>query len=467
MTGSRECLRSQWLVLATGSLCALLGACGGGGGAASGSRACSAGNQKEFVLEAAREWYLFQDLLPATVDVDDFGTAAELLDALTAAARAEGKDRFFSFVTSQAADNSFLQAGEFIGFGFSTRIADDRLLLADVYEGSPAAGAGLARGAEITHIDDGSGFVPVATILAGDPNLETAFGPAEVGIERGLRFMLPGGQPQDALLAKEIVTILPVPADSTRILTLPSNPSVPVGYVHLRTFISTAESPLRAAYADFRAQGIQNFIVDFRNNGGGLVAIAELMGDLNGFGRANGDVYTRTHFNARKASNDTERRFSPLPQSVAPVRIAFITTGASASASELVINGMKPWAEVAIVGADTFGKPVGQLGFDLDRCDLRLRLVSFETVNADDEGDYFDGLGATLPFACAAEDDLGHEPWDSQEASTAAALEWLGTGACGQVMTSAESALAKAPLGLRTPQLRRPAAAQAWLPGLY
>ena len=83
---------------------------------------CSATKQNNFVLEAAREWYLFQDLLPASIDIDDFATPELLLDELTSGARAEGKDRFFSYVTTPQADSSFLGEGEFIGFGFRTRV---------------------------------------------------------------------------------------------------------------------------------------------------------------------------------------------------------------------------------------------------------------------------------------------------------------------------------------------------------
>jgi C-terminal processing protease CtpA/Prc len=457
---------SHWTVAATASLATLIAACGGSGGSASGN-ACSATNQKDFVLDATREWYLFQDQLPASVDINSYSTPALLLDALTSNARAEGKDRFFSYVTTPQADSSFLEEGEFIGFGFRSRIESDRLLVPDVYEGSPAALGGLARGAEITHVDSGSGFVPVTTILASDPNLEETFGAATVGVERGLRFILPGGQQLESIFTKEIVTIPPVPAEGTAVLALPSNASVPVGYINLRTFISTAETPLRDAYAQFRLQGIQYFIVDLRYNGGGLVSIAELVGDLNGRARSSNDVLSRTRFNASKSSNDSVRGFNPQSQSVEPVRIAFITTGGTASASELVINSQDPWVEVAIIGEDTFGKPVGQAAFDLGGCDLRLRLVSFETRNADDEGGYFDGLAATLPFACAADDNLALAPWESAEDSTAAALYWLENGACSQVMTAADAASQKARAAVRTPQFRQPGAAQAWLPGLY
>jgi C-terminal processing protease CtpA/Prc len=462
---------SPLLTTAAACLSALVAACGGGGGGGGGAvpAACSTTNQKQFVLDVTRDWYLFQSDLPAAVNIGDYATAQELLDALTATARAQGKDRYFSYLTTPAADSSFLLEGQYIGFGFRTSIQTDRLLLPDVYEGSPADLGGLVRGAEIIAIDSGSGYVPMATILATDPNLEQAFGPATAGVQRGLRFVLPGGgQTIEAVFTKAIVTIPPVPAGGTAVLALPSNPSVPVGYINLRTFISPAEAPLRSAYAQFRAQGIQNFIVDYRYNGGGLVGIADLVGDLNALGREDDtDIFESTRFNTRKAANDTVHRFNKQAQSVDPVRIAFITTGATASASELVVNGMKSWVGVAIVGSDTYGKPVGQSAFDLTGCDLRMRLVTFRVTNARGEGDYYDGLATTLPFACAASDDLTRDPWDSAESSTAAALAWLETGVCGQVMAAPVAPFLKAQAGFRLPQARTPTAAQAYLPGLF
>ena len=46
-----------------------------------------------------------------------------------------------------------------------------------------------------------------------------------------------------------------------------------------------------------------------------------------------------------------------------PLRIAFITTGATASASELVINSLAASCEVVLIGEDTLGKAVGQYAF--------------------------------------------------------------------------------------------------------
>jgi C-terminal processing protease CtpA/Prc len=455
------------LASAASALCAILAACGGSGNGGSASAGgCSDTREKRFVLDTAREWYLFDDQLPDPVDTGSYASAADLLDALTAEARADGKDRFFSYLTTRQQDDAILQAGQFVGFGFRTRIEGDRLWLTDVYEGSPADAGGLARGVEITGIDAGNGYIPVATILAEDPALEEAFGPATEGTARGLRFVFPGGGSAEAVFAKQVVAITPLAFGGPAVLPLPANPTVPVGYLNLRTFIATAEEPLREAYAAFRAQGIEYFIFDLRYNSGGLVSVAELIGDLNGAARDNADVYLEMRFNDRKAAgNDVIRRFRPRPESVAPVRIAFITTGLTASASEIVINSLAPWVEVAIVGDDTLGKPVGQSAFDLSGCDLRLRLISFQFTNADGRGEYYGGLASTLPFACRADDDLGRAPGDAAENSTAEALSWLGSGACTEVL-AADRSLSKAEARIRVPQLRRPATAE-YLPGLY
>ena len=87
-------------------MCALLASCGGSGNGGGSPGGCSDTREKRFVLDTAREWYLFDDLLPAGIGATDYATAAELLDALTAEARAEGKDRFFSYLTSRQQDDA-------------------------------------------------------------------------------------------------------------------------------------------------------------------------------------------------------------------------------------------------------------------------------------------------------------------------------------------------------------------------
>jgi len=467
--------RARTLVALLGAVLTLAAGCGGGGGGSSdggaGVSACSETARKQFVLNVAREWYLFPDLLPATVNQADFATATDLLDHLTATAREQRKDRFFSYLTTRTEENSLLGEGQFNGFGLRTRTdPGPRPLIVEVFESSPAAEGGLQRGDEIVAVDadDGKGYVPVSQLLADGSTISDALGPAEVAVRRGLR-LLRDGVTRDVSLVKRTVTIDPVSnIYGTKILPLAGTNGV--GYLNLRTYISTADVQLRDAFAQFRAQNVNYIIVDLRYNGGGLVSISELINNLLGGAQRATDVQFRMIFNPQNAaSQNVTRLFQVLPQSVQPARIAFLTTGGTASASEININSMAPWVEVAIVGADTLGKPVGQDAFDLSGCDDRLRLVTFKNENALGQGEYYDGLAETLPFACAAPDTLDKPLGDATEGMTAVALGWIQTGQCASPIPPATTARAK-PGGLATPDRfprpRNPSAAQFWLPGI-
>jgi C-terminal processing protease CtpA/Prc len=107
-----------------------------------------------------------------------------------------------------------------------------------------------------------------------------------------------------------------------------------------------------------------------------------------------------------------------------------ITTRASASASELVINALKPFIPVVIVGSRTYGKPVGQ--YQISFCDKTLAPVSFALRNANGEGEFFGGI----PPTCPAADDLEHQIGDTHEASLREALKVVATGKCSSPPTA-------------------------------
>jgi C-terminal processing protease CtpA/Prc len=222
-------------------------------------------------------------------------------------------------------------------------------------------------------------------------------------------------------VAKDIVTINPVP----RWEIIPTAAGTAVGYVELATFIATADSALDAVFASFLASGVTDVIVDLRYNSGGLVTTAEFFGDLLGGQVAENLTFTRTLFNAdRSAEFDSEAFFARLGHSINLSRLVVIASDSTASASELLTNAMEPHVDVTIVGDSTFGKPVGQVGFEF--CGKILRLTAFQTVNADGFGDYFGGL----PADCAAPDDLDVPVGDASDPNIIAAMNYLETGAC-------------------------------------
>jgi hypothetical protein len=100
----------------------------------------------------------------------------------------------------------------------------------------------------------------------------------------------------------------------------------------------------------------------------------------------------------------------------------FITTGSTASASELIINGFKPWLEVRSFGENTTGKPIGMYAWQFD--DYTFVPICFRFLNANDEGDFYEGLAPDVYVP----DDLTVPFGDTEEDCLKAALQYLETG---------------------------------------
>lgn len=439
------------LVLAVGMVA--LTACGGEGDGGSSpvppggptgptppaGASCSLRDRQQWAAGVLREWYLFPETLPASLDPAPYATVDDYIDALTATARAQRRDRYFTYLTSIAEENAYYSSGATAGFGF--RVSADagtrRVLVTESFENTPALAAGIDRGDEILAIGlNGANLRNVADIIAteGAAGVTYALGPNNVGLTRTFKVSGPSGT-REVTIAKADYSLSPV---STRYgAKIIEDGGRRVGYLNLRTFISSADPQLRAAFETFRAAGITEFVVDLRYNGGGLVSTAELLGDLLGGNRSSTEVFSHTSFRPEKASENSTKRFAPQTASVSPVRIAFIGTGATASASELVINAFIPYfgRNVALIGTNTYGKPVGQIALDRSACDDRLRVIAFSTRNAANSDSYFDGLAATVPSTCRAADDISQPLGDPREASLRQALDFLAGQSCTSIST--------------------------------
>ena len=473
------------------SFAMVLSACGGGGGSGSvitppptgatptptptAVAGCSLRERQDWAAAQLNEWYLFPETLPANLSPAAYGSVDDYIDALTATARAQGRDRYFTYLTSIAEENAYYASGSSAGYGF--RLAYDsaggRIFVAEAFEGAPALNAGIDRGAQIVAIGTSTATRrTVSSILAsqGTAGVTEALGPSAVGTTRVLRISDAAGT-RDLTVAMADFALTPVSSRyGAKVL---DDGGRKVGYVNLRTFISTADPALRAAFAQFKAAGITQVIVDLRYNGGGLVSIAQLLGDLMGANRTTTDVFDYMVFRPEKSAENETRFFQPKTESIAPTRIAFIGTGGTASASELVVNAFVPYlhANAGLIGTNTYGKPVGQIAVDRAACDDRLRVIAFATQNAAHQGNYFNGLASTVEASCRAGDDISLPLGDPREASTRAALDFLAGRSCTAITSSGPSTLAlrtataETARELLTPE--RPSTVQREVPGAF
>ncbi|HEY3119961.1 MAG TPA: S41 family peptidase, partial [Vicinamibacteria bacterium] len=393
---------------------------------------CSVPGQNLFVRNTLQNYYLWYQQLP-----DPNPALFDSPEAYLEAVRYRPIDTTFSFITSQAANDAFFSDSQFIGLGISTKLVGPaELRLADVFPDGPAAEAGLERGDQILAIDG----VSLADIVARD-QLGSAFGPSDIGFTVHLRFRHLSGAEAEADITKRVVTIPTV--GLTRVYEVDGRK---VGYVVFKNFVEPSVAALDAAFTQLGQEGATELILDLRYNGGGLLSVAQHLGSLIGGMRTNAQVFATLVYNDKNTGRNQVYRFDDPRAARDFSRAVVITTRGSASASETVINSLRPFIPVVTVGDTSYGKPVGQIGFNF--CGKVLFPVAFSVRNSANQGDYFGGL----PADCPAPDDLDHAFGDPQEGSLAEALHYLQAGACSAAAAASRAKLqARLPRGVRAP----------------
>ena len=399
----------------------LAAACGGGGdgdggnataaGAQIAAQDCSVASQKAWLRAYMSDWYFWSGSSPSP-DPAGYDSLAGYFEAL----RYPGDEG--SYYESAATHQLFFTEGRTLGYGLFLNTLERALPLKVRYvePRSPAAAAGLARGDVIVSVNGRS-----AAELVESQDFR-ALGAAVEG--QGLTLEVSrGGDTRLVALLSALYDLTPVP--TARVLELPSGAKA--GYLLLKDFITQAEVPLADAFAQFRAAGATELILDLRYNGGGRVSTAAVLGSLVSGAAHAGEAFTELRYNAKHAGSNRVFTLTAAP-GPAFQRVVVVIGPRTCSASELVINGLQPYAEVVTVGATTCGKP---FGFNpAASCGNSYSVVNFETLNARGEGRYYDGLPPS--GTCALAEDFGGSPGDPGETLTAAALRYLAHGSCSE-----------------------------------
>lgn len=390
-------------------LAVLLAACGGGGSSAPADpdgRPASA----TFLLDYLYDWYYWLDELPSRPPADAYPDASSALVALKVP-----RDRY-SYIEPAASYDAFFDEGRSLGFGITYQVEADALALRLVQPLSPAYAAGLRRGDRIVAI----GGQSVSQLLATD-SLGEAFGPEEAGTSREFTIH------RDGRLTRLTATRDWYDLSYVIAPSLHRAGGRRVGYLSFQSFGRLGVPAWRAAIDELLAAGAQDLVVDLRENGGGLVAVAAEIGASLGQEDLGGRTMSRLEFNHRHASSNREFSFGSADRGQHFDRIVWLVSSRSCSATEMLIIGLDPWrpaGSTARIGTRTCGKPVGFTPPTHDG--WVYSIVSFATRNALDDGDYYDGL---VPD-CTVGDPVVGELGSTSEPLLGAALEWLASGQC-------------------------------------
>jgi C-terminal processing protease CtpA/Prc len=187
-----------------------------------------------------------------------------------------------------------------------------------------------------------------------------------------------------------------------------------VGYLMYTGFLSQFDEQLNDVFGDFRAQGVTHLVLDLRYNGGGSVNTAIILGSLIS-GNPVTDVYSTEEWNpdiqAQLSANSpqdlinffkNQTNSGTTLNSLNLSKVHVITTGNTASASELVINSLEPYIDVVQVGDDTAGKFQASVTL-YDSPNFRrnganpahryaMQPLVLKSLNSVGNTDYFDGL---------------------------------------------------------------------------
>lgn len=190
-----------------------------------------------------------------------------------------------------------------------------------------------------------------------------------------------------------------------------------IGYLMYNGFYANYDTDLNTAFGIFKSQGITDFVLDLRYNSGGSVQTATRLASMI-TGQFTGQIFAKQQWNAKieayfSANNPealknvfTDKIGTTPINSLNLAKIYILTTKSTASASELVINGLKPYIEVVQIGDVTTGKNVGSVtlydsptfGADNRNPNHRYAMqpIVLKIVNSVGFGDYFSGLVPTF-----------------------------------------------------------------------
>jgi carboxyl-terminal processing protease len=394
-------------------------------------------------------------------EVDDnnpspFNVAAYFNQLKTNVRTASGtfKDNFH-FSQSTEDYNQRTQSGVTSGYGISWEFVSSssprRLIVRYTEPSSPAAIAGVSRGLELKTID-GVDFVNTTTEADVD-KINAALFPSDAGQTFNFVFADDTGEELlDSNITSANIELQPV--QNVKIIDTTAGK---MGYMQFNSFIRVGQQGLIDGFQKFVEQGVTELVIDFRYNGGGLLAMAsQLAYMVAGSAQTNNQTFETLQFNDKYPNVDpiTGNTLRPTPfytreidwstsqfknknlPSVALTRVFILATDNTCSASEAVINGLRGIdVEVVLIGDTTCGKPFGF--YATDNCSTTYFTIQFQGTNAKGFGEYSDGFSpVTSPIfddqlpGCRVTDDFTRALGNENEAFLAAAISYAETGVC-------------------------------------
>ena len=326
------------------------------------------------------------------------------------------EDRFSWFVEDHVAQNaSFRGISDSFGFDFAlARLCSDcdEVIgyITYIIPDSPASDADLKRG-DIFHVFNGTELTinnyTVVNEFYSDSQISMEFSTIDNGVIT----------PNDKSASLAIREVIENPIFYSDVIT--NSGGSKIGYLVYNGFNYTFHKELNSIFSEFKAQNIQELILDLRYNGGGSVLTSAYLASMI-FGDANTqEVFAKLIYNSKNAeengaypffnttriydkNGDYSGQDDVINRLTNLSRLFVITSDDTASASEMIINGLSPFMQVIKVGTTTYGKNVGSYtvydspDFTSKNANpnhtIAMQPITFKIFNKLDESDYTQGF---------------------------------------------------------------------------
>ncbi|MDJ0918277.1 MAG: S41 family peptidase [Woeseiaceae bacterium] len=360
-----------------------------------------------------------------------------------------------------------VSAGYGVTWAFLSTIPPREILVAYTEPGTPATDNSLLRGAQVLEID---GVDINDNTQAGVDIINDGLFPASLAESHDFTVQDPDGTIRTITMVSQEITVATV--QNTNVIDTPTGR---VGYMTFNAFRAPSEEALIDAINTLnQGAGIDDLVLDLRYNGGGFGDIASQLGYMIAGPTATaGRIFLLDQYNDKHPITDIfgrpieptpfydeTRGFSvapgqPLPSLNLP-RVFVLTGGRTASASEVLMNGLRGvGVQVIQIGSTTSGKPYGF--FPQENCGTTYFSIQFRAVNDLDYGDFTDGFspaavddGEANVLGCQVDDDFSEQLGSTAEDRLEVALAYqAGRGCVAPVLGVPDGAAGKPGSALR------------------
>ncbi len=350
---------------------------------------------KNFVYDVTKTYYLWEEYIPGGIDVNTYNNPFALFEDMYYPTLDK-----WSFVTDdyRGLINSLNGIRKAAGFKYQPfRYApdsDDLFLLVEyVHTDGEAFKAGLERGDVIITINGTTPTVNNYSGLVANDVLEFTIG--EI-------------QNDQVVNLNETISVTKIEQSFSPILkqqVITASNGKKVGYFLYDQFIDSYNKEMGDVINSFKAQGIEELVLDLRYNPGGYVSTCALLANMILPSVYRNEVFLTYQWNnviTSQLGGDPDYQYlfqENFPDSAVNLnlnKLYVLTSERSASASEAIIIGLKPYMEVVVIGEQTHGKYTSVNVFynpdDPPKHNWGIFLVTSKIANVDGFTDYVNGL---------------------------------------------------------------------------